>query len=44
MKLAIEKNAATKNGVRVPKSANNPPIAGPITKPIPNAAPIIPKF
>ena len=33
-----------KNGVRAPKSERSPPIAGPITNPIPKAAPIIPKF
>ena len=44
MKFAMEKKAATKNGVRAPKSERSPPMAGPITNPIPKAAPIIPKF
>ncbi len=44
-KFNNEKPAATKNGACTPQpSPTIPQIAGPITKPKPNAAPIIPKF
>ena len=45
MHLARKHNpAATINGTRGPKLPSSPPMAGPMTKPNPKAAPIIPKF
>jgi hypothetical protein len=35
---------AAKNGTRDPNSPKRPPITGPMTKPIPNPAPMSPKF
>ena len=43
--LASASAAATKNGAREPKPfATNPPITGPSVKPLPQAAPMNPKF
>ena len=44
MKLKAVSIADKKNGARDENSPNMPPRAGPIIKPTPNAAPIIPKF
>ncbi len=40
--LASASTAAARNGARGPKSASSPPIAGPMMKPMPKAAPISP--
>ena len=43
-KLSAVNTAAAKNGTRGPYWPSKPPITGPITKPMPQAAPLRPKY